>query len=181
MRHRHLAQGLQDPRICEIRPRRLLQERGRGLTKDLDSCQFLVSFNTASEEVGHVVFDSSYFHSGVGQGSLEVHMVAPKKQPHLPRLVGLDVFPDQVPSSLEIVGWPAQLEIVHVDDQVELQLGMPEATSPARYRDKTCLTEVRLAVFFPVPAAVGMTVQREHQRAHGIVYTLPAFWPLFAR
>ena len=79
MQHQDRVQGLLDPRTCEIRLRRLLQEGSRGLAKDLDPGELLVALDAALEEVGHVVLDSSDFHAGVGQSPLEVHVVAPEE------------------------------------------------------------------------------------------------------
>ena len=63
--------------------------------------------------------------------SVHLGMIASEEQVNGVWRIDIDVLLYQLPPSSKGIFWPAQLEIVYVDDQEELQLRVEETRSPA--------------------------------------------------
>ena len=82
-----------------------------------------------------------------------------------------DLGSKEIEALIDIRGGAGYLEVVDVNDKQTLEFRVPEAAAPLiapAHGYGAFFLDDRLAVLLPVPAAVGMTVQGEHERADRI-------------
>jgi hypothetical protein len=93
------------------------------------------------------------------------------------RVLRLQSLAYECPALSQIVARSAHLEVVDVDNQEELEGGVPEARSPLRNRDETDGLELALTMPFPVSPTIGVPVQRKYERAYWVLHPSPGGGP----
>ena len=78
----------------------------------------------------------------------------------------MDVLPDQVPTLFYCMFRACQIDVINVHTQHELELFVPETGRPSFYWFEPRLNEELVAVFFPVAAAVGMSINGFSETYH---------------
>ena len=88
-----------------------------------------------------------------------------------------DPFPDKPPGFWEGLRRSSHLEVVHVDYQKRFELLVPEDRSPFAHRLETSGLEIPLAMPFPVPPRIGVSIQGKAKTSLRPFHMAPAGGP----
>jgi hypothetical protein len=84
---------------------------------------------------------------------------------------------DQGPALGEVGTGASHLEVIHIHDEEELQLLMPETRSPVGDGSEALTAEVLLTMLLPIPPGVGMPIKGQDERAHRVAHPFPGTRP----
>ena len=91
------------------------------------------------------------------------------------------MFADECPAGGHDVRRAGHLEIVHIDREEQVELGVEEAGAPIGDGLETHRPEVRFTMLLPVTPRIWVAIESQHQRADRITKTGPRFGPLVTR